>query len=281
MADRFELPESLPAVQTVLFDTDSQTIARATRGLAPEDLAAGDAVRLPLRKPQDYRGHAKKFLPWLSRRWLYNIPRSLQTRGLRPLGRLAFVDHCEPALAKLRQAFSAATAPEAVAECAARLGTPASGDYPRVLIVSSISGGAGSGMVLDLAYAARKVLADLGLSDRGLCLILTHSTNRRADARDLAVANAYATLNEWWTYNRPGGAYPGDASCGLPAFEGANAGLPATYLAHLGDDLSDEEFAAATDNLGEYLFRGVFSVGAEFFDKLRKGPSGARQPGAG
>ena len=48
---------------------------------------------MPLRKPEEYRADSGKLLQWLSRRWLYNIPRSLETEGLRPLGRLALVDH--------------------------------------------------------------------------------------------------------------------------------------------------------------------------------------------
>ena len=48
---------------------------------------------MPLRRSQDYREDSRKILEWLSRRWLFNIPRSLQTEGLRPLGRLALVDH--------------------------------------------------------------------------------------------------------------------------------------------------------------------------------------------
>jgi len=58
-----------------------------------DPLADHETLAVPLRSPQDYRVRADRLLAWLSRRWLYNIPKSLQTDGLCPLGRLALVDH--------------------------------------------------------------------------------------------------------------------------------------------------------------------------------------------
>ena len=52
----------------------------------------------PCAKPQEYRSETPEILEWLSRRWLYNIPRSLKTEGIRPLGRLALVDHASEAV---------------------------------------------------------------------------------------------------------------------------------------------------------------------------------------
>ena len=68
--------------------------------LRPEETLA-----MPLRRSQDYREDSRQILEWLSRRWLFNIPRSLQTEGLRPLGRLALVDHAEQVTARLKQAI--------------------------------------------------------------------------------------------------------------------------------------------------------------------------------
>ena len=65
---------------------------RDDSGLSPDE-----TLNLPLRRPQHYREHSQQLLHWLSRRWLYNIPRSLRTEGLRPLGRLALADHARQA----------------------------------------------------------------------------------------------------------------------------------------------------------------------------------------
>ena len=53
-----------------------------------------DTLHLPLKLPQSY-DNSREILDWVSRRWLYNIPRSLETRGYRPLGRVALVDHAK------------------------------------------------------------------------------------------------------------------------------------------------------------------------------------------
>ena len=64
----------MPAVQLLLLDTDPQALAEAARrddsGLTPDE-----TLNLPLRRPQHYREHSQQLLHWLSRRWLYNIPR--------------------------------------------------------------------------------------------------------------------------------------------------------------------------------------------------------------
>ncbi len=77
----------------LLLDTDNRELSSAAHGEDMGQLRPDETLSLPLRKSQDYREDSRRILEWLSRRWLFNIPRSLQTEGLRPLGRLALVDH--------------------------------------------------------------------------------------------------------------------------------------------------------------------------------------------
>ncbi|MEL7267041.1 MAG: hypothetical protein AAFP69_19835, partial [Planctomycetota bacterium] len=56
----------------------------------------------PLRTPIEYRDRSEA-LASISRRWIYNVPRNRQTSGLRPLGRLALVDHGPQVLETLRR----------------------------------------------------------------------------------------------------------------------------------------------------------------------------------
>jgi len=70
----------LPAVQFLLLDTDSRALSNAAQGDAAS-LSADEILNLPLRRPQHYRDNSQQLLNWLSRRWLYNIPRSLRTEG--------------------------------------------------------------------------------------------------------------------------------------------------------------------------------------------------------
>ncbi len=88
--NRFGEGNKVPAVQLLLLDTDKKALLEATHGNTEAGLTGEETLALQLRRPQDYRDHSKRLLGWLSRRWLYNIPKSLRTEGLRPLGRLAY-----------------------------------------------------------------------------------------------------------------------------------------------------------------------------------------------
>jgi hypothetical protein len=268
--DRFGNLAAVPAVRMLLLDTDLKALDRATHGDGPTRLETRETLALPLRRPQDYRGDSKRFLRWMSRRWLYNIPRSLQTEGLRPLGRLALADHLAEVFERLRDELAALTDPQATAASSEATGLPLRTASPRVYVIASISGGTGSGMALDLAYAVRQTLRSLGGPSEDVSLLLVHSTAPMQGAKVIADANAFACLNEWEHYQHAGGQYPGDPTCGLEPAAGDAALFPASYLVHLGEDLGDAEFHAATESLAEFLDRDTATAGGAFFDHCRK-----------
>ena len=273
LRDRLGADANLPAMRMLLLDTDARNIYQATQGDGETALADSETMSLPLRNAHDYTTDSRNILQWLSRRWLYNIPRSLQTEGRRPLGRLALVDHAQPVLQRLRTALAEVTSAEALAATTEATGLGFRTRTPRVFLISSISGGTGGGMVLDVAYAVRKILADLGLADDGVCGILTHSTDRNPSASDLAIANAYACLSELQHYSGPSN-YPGEPACGLPAFAGDAGTFPNAYFVHLGDDLNEQEFEAATDRLASYLYLDTVTSAGAVFDECRKRTTG-------
>jgi serine/threonine protein kinase len=253
LRDRFGTETAVPMLQLLLLDTDSKGAYQATQGENGTALADGETMSLPLRNAADYTTESRSLLQWLSRRWLYNIPRSLQTEGRRPLGRLALVDHAPKVLQRLRKALAEITSPEALSASTQATGLPVGGPQPRVFLISSTCGGTGGGMVLDLAYLVRKLITELGLSDEGVCGILTHSTDRNPNAHDLAIANSYACLTELHQYAGIGG-YPGEPAFELPPFCAGQGPFPRAYFVHLGDDLNDPQFDAATDALASYMY---------------------------
>lgn len=277
--DRFAEPSAVPSLQMLLLDTDVKALSHASRSDDTAGLRPHETIALPLRRCQDYREDSEKLLLWLSRRWLYNIPRSLQTEGLRPLGRLAFIDRARPVLEQLRTTIASMVAPNALSTSGQAVGLETADGYPRVFIVASISGGTGSGMVLDVAYAVRKVLTGLGLSHDGLCGLLVHSTGRNPAQRELAAANAYSCLSELTHYSRTG-RYPGDPDGGLPAMQG-DGPFAHTYLVHLGDDHDERQFDAATDELAEYLYLNAVTGAGAFFDQCRQETAAPNQSSSG
>lgn len=258
LADRFGDLGSMPALRTLLLDTDSKAVAAALQGDAESAFDAQDTIAAPLRQVQHYRNHSQRHLQWLSRRWLYNIPRSLRTDGFRPIGRLAFTDHASTIAEQVRAALASLAQPESLAATTKTTGLAFRDEAPRVFVVASISGGTGSGMLFDACALVRRALRELAIPEAEVCALLTHATGRDPQRRDLAVANAYACLKEWQYFHREGRR--GDET---PCFEH-------TYLVHLGDGLDDADLAAAADDVAAYLNLDVATAAGAFFDACRQ-----------
>jgi serine/threonine protein kinase len=261
----------VPAVQFLLLDTDSRALSSTSQAEAAT-LTSEEALVLPLRRPQHYRDNSQQLLNWLSRRWLYNIPRSLRTEGLRPLGRLALADHARQVGQRIRRAMSQAIDPESIAASNAATGQEFRKCALRVMVVASISGGTGGGMSLDIGYAVRAILQKLGVAESRIVGIMMHSTEREARHSELARVNAYSWLSEFNHFQQPENAYPGDQSCGLPAHLPGVTAFDQTYLLHLGENLDGAEFEQATQAVADYLHLDALSVAGAFFDVCRDTP---------
>jgi serine/threonine protein kinase len=268
--DRFGNLEDVPIFQSLLLDTDPKYIDKivSARGTADRLI---ETELLTLQKPEDYREQADQLFHWLGRRWLYNIPRSLRTEGLRPLGRLAFVDHARKVTEKIRKALKTIADPASIETASRKTLKPIADSSPLIYLVASISGGTGSGMILDLAYAVRKVLADEGIANARICGILLHGTSRHANPRKLAIANSYACLRELYAYARK---YPGEAACDIPATEESQGPFDDAYFVDFGDDLGDDELSAATAKIADYVDLDATTACRGFFNECRTSASG-------
>ncbi len=277
LEERFGPLARMPALQTVLFDTDSQALASAESGTDGEAMAPDDLVHLPLRKSADYRLGSDRILGWLSRRWLYNIPRSLRTDGLRPLGRLAFIDHSEKAIARLSKAIDAATNEKSLAIAAEAIGSAIRNKMPRVFVIASAAGGTGGGMVLDVAQSARNLLAERGFKADDVCGVLTHFTLNRQSLNDLLKTNAFATLTELnHLCCSAAEAHPAaNPRQSDPRFRSRPFGTG--YLVHLGDNLAEAQLDQACDLVAQYLFLDAATPAGGVLDQLRE-PAAGKSP---
>jgi serine/threonine protein kinase len=266
---RFGAMQNIPAIQTLRLETDATAISESLNGSGQQP-ADDDTLAIPLRTAKDYREMAPDLLSWISRRWLFNIPRSGRTEGIRPLGRLAFIDHLAAIIERLNDALAGATSQANLAATERQTGLALESRTPRVFVLASISGGTGGGAALDLAYAVQHVLKANGLTDDDLVGILTHATSRHYGPRDLATANAYAFLSEWHHFSRPEVAYQSGVPTLLPNPAAELTPFRDTYLVHLGEDLSPEHFAAAVDTLAGYVYLNVATPAAACFDQLRR-----------
>jgi hypothetical protein len=273
--DRFGGIDQLPALRMLLMDVDVRSLVRTTQGDEAIALHPRDILPMPLRKPQDYRSSSAKLLETISRRWLYNIPRSLMTEGLRPLGRLAFVDHVDEFERRLEESLAKARTPEAMSATSEKTGLEFDAQRVRVLIVASIAGGSGSGMLLDLASSARRVCSAAGVETQELTAALTHSTCRSTSARELAVINTFALLHELRHMCRlvSGGVPAPRTELDVPRFDDI-------YLYHLGDELDDHGLAAAAESVARRIYLEYASPAVAFFDQCRTADRESQPAGA-
>ncbi len=264
LSERIGRRDCYPAIKMICIDSDRRALARAAGAIRKEEaMLPQELLEIPLKAPQDYRENASRFSSWLSRRWIYNVPRTMQTEGLRPLGRLAFADHCEEVCLRLQQILTDITRPEAISETAHHLEMDPD-QAPRIVLVGAASGGITSGCILDLAFVARTILSDLGVRECMFDGILAHIVSRQT--REISVSNTFACLSELGHYIHNG--YPGDESLGIPDFDDC---LPFdnTYLYDFGSVVTDESYEEHAASISEYLFQNIATANESFFAATR------------
>ena len=263
--------ENLPSIKLHAIDSDRDAVNEIVRS-STCPLEGKELIETPLKKPEAYRAQKKSHLNWLSRRWIYNIPRTLQTEGLRPLGRLAYSDNFDHIYNTLEESIREISKPENLATTADALDIDPGDLTPRVFVVTSISGGLGSGMALDLAYSLRLLMHESGHQPDSVVGIMLHSTYQRLRDPGLSSANAFAFLTELRHFCELG--FPGDVENGVPDFE-ETVPFDFTYFEDLGQNLCQSEFDQKLEGVAEYMMLASASKCTSFFDLCRKHDSEA------
>ncbi len=243
---------SLPSIQFVCIDADSVQIDAMERRAANEPTTTLTTVRTPLKTSHEYRKASGEHLNWLSRRWLFNVPRSGKVEGMRPLGRLAFVDHQELIRTQLEKAIDRAFKVESVEASRNASSLPFSRDAIDIVLVGSISGGTCSGSIMDAAWVLRSILAARRLPPCCLSAVMLHGTENSSQTADMQDANTLSFLQELYHFSLPGVQRPGASrkSEGEPA-----SAIPfdEAVFVHLGDDLADIDFHNGAEKIANYL----------------------------
>ncbi len=280
LAPRFEIPGHDPVrrgiwlcwAEVSLSRQRSPGDFRALRG--PElKLNYQETLPFPLRSPQEYKSDDMDFSNWLSRRWLYNIPRSRQVEGMRALGRLAFVDHQRQIRQHLCEGLKQLVSEESLVSLKMQTNLEFEA-CPNVLILASIMGGTGSGAALDLGYLVQDELSAMGLDESETDAILLFGTDARDCDRDVAIANGLCLLKELDHFQHA--HYPGDPSCELR--EIPKAPFQNTYVFHLGNRLSDARLAKDLGSVSEYIYRKTCTPARRGFEAIQKHASPLAQP---
>jgi serine/threonine protein kinase len=276
LSTRLAAGKSPPPFRFLLLDTDRDHLRSVRQGSAEEALTHEETLLLPLHRPSHYRNRTRELLRWLDRRWLYGIPNSLKTEGLRPHGRLALVDNAAEVLNRLRQELTALNSfgsadgrnPSADSEPSAE---------PQVYVVASISGGTGSAMLPALADAVRHLLAEFHISSGSLAAVLLHATPPKPAEAELARVNAYATLDDIFHPDLASGAPAHAEAGGLNACGAERSLFGECYLVPLGEQLNEDTVGAATASVADYFYlRAVIQGGMLAKSTHRDGPGMVR-----
>jgi serine/threonine protein kinase len=233
--------------EAIALDTERDELRQAcsTRWKAP--LSPDDTLHLPLRLPQSY-DNSREILGWVSRRWLYNIPRSLETRGYRPLGRVALVDHSQRVLGlidrKLQQLAQSAGSINVLGE--------ARDASIKVVLLAGTGGGTGAGMVIDLGNAVKSLAAARKLQvEVHVCLVCTSFANNNSSP--LVAANTYSLLTELNHVATRGNEGTGERMPRAESFESRQAPFDYVYWVPARTRVTGAQTVDVLDTLAKYL----------------------------
>jgi hypothetical protein len=229
----------------LFLDTDRATIQEVGQDDLAGRLRDEETVLMPLHGPEYYRPQLKQLLGWLGRHWVFRIPRSHCTEGIRPLGRLALLDNAGRVTERLRKSIKQVASQITEEEGRQRL---------QILVVASISGGTGGGCLADVGCLIRRILREEQLECASVAGLLVVASSIRKEQKELARANAYVTLSELGHFLDPSCHFPGVKALGLGPSVGGKSPFDPLFLADLGDIVVEDDLENGAQLVAEYVF---------------------------
>ena len=207
---RFGSLATLPHLRMLYLATDPEGVRAALECGSDRRLDPQEIVRSFLNRAAHFLKPGEPYFPlepWFDPQLLYCIPRSHLTAGLRALGRLAFHDNYRTIVQQLRQALTACLDRDGLATADRKTQLGIRSHKPRVYVVTSLAGGTGGGVFLDLACVARQVLRQLGQTQPQVVGLFLVPHVERHGPPTRAVANTVAALTELNHFSSTGTAF--------------------------------------------------------------------------
>ncbi len=268
LLDRFGDLQKIPLFRFLTIDTDAEGPRQTVNGAPSVSLSRNDFLHLPLQTPGKYRNrNLDQLVEWLPRERLYAIPRSLQTMGNRALGRLAFADHQQRVVARIRKDLQDITNPDRIYEAVSQTGLALRDSTPRVYVIAPAGGGS-SGMVPDLGYALRRLLAHLNFHDATVTLFLLSGAPNDPSTPKHELANTYATLTELNHFNDSQVRFVAQYGADGQRIVDENTPFTSTYLLPLAERTA-QDLDESIAHLGNYLFHELTTPLGRKLDILR------------
>ena len=242
-------PSDLPML---LLDSDRDTLNDAKASGPLPSLTSEETLHLPLKKSKNYKQNKNLDLSWLSRRWLFNIPRSGKVDGIRPLGRLVLADHQETVRASIKQLLMHASSDESVDAFAKHTQLPVEKTAIDVYVVASSTGGTSSGMVADIGLMIQSIARRAKLSDVNIHCILLHGTGLVRTTADVQEANTLSLLKELRHLMTPGLGSPRGFTSDRNSLD--DCPFDSCRMVPLGDGESESMLLQQAQQVGGFLF---------------------------
>ncbi|MFN4259698.1 MAG: tubulin-like doman-containing protein [Gemmataceae bacterium] len=270
LINRFGDLSTLPHLRMLYIDTDPEGLRLAVEGGGQMALMAHEILMTRLNRPSHYLKPREGQPPldsWFDAQMLYRIPRNQLTTGLRALGRLAFLDNYRGIVDRLRSELHASLSPEALEEAVTQTGLDARSRKPRVYIVTSLAGGTGSGMFLDLAYVARAQLKQMGYNPPDVVGIFLLPPATSHPKHLVPLGNAYAALIELNHFSVPGSHFWAKYSNKERPLTDNEA--PFTRCAFLPMTAEEGQINSVASTTGQLLFQELMTPLGRHADSLR------------
>jgi serine/threonine protein kinase len=278
--DRFGDLHKLPLLRFLCVDPDPEASVAAMRGAPEVALSRNEFYNVPLQPVSNYRRRNLEVLSeWLPREKLYGMPRSLQTQGVRALGRLAFADNQQRLLARLKREIEEATNPDSVYQSVSQTGLALRDNKPRIYVIAAAGGGA-SGMLTDLGFAIRRLLDQLRHHDCTVNLFLSCGAPQDPASPKGELANIYATLTELNHFSDSSIAFAAQYGVDGQRIVDERSPYQTVYMLPM-THRTPESLEQTVSHLGNYLFHELTTPLGLRLDQLRADDSNTSGKPAG
>lgn len=179
----------------LLIDTSSEGLKA---GADNPDIAFENQEKLliPLRDAHYYREVHSETFETISRRWLYNIPRSQATGGARPLGQVALLDHQTSIANSLSESLEYLVQYQQNAQLDEEEAKDGNSRKLRIYLVTSAHGGTGSAIFCDIGFAIRNLLEEMKVTDYQILGIVSAAASSSDPKELIPSAAAVAFFRE-------------------------------------------------------------------------------------
>jgi hypothetical protein len=270
----FGAVDALPNIHWLHVDTDPAAQRLTAGDGAGPALSSAEILQTRLNRPSHYL-RAYKSQPrlesWFDLKMLYRIPRNPATTGLRLLGRLAFFDNYRRIAARLKTELEACSRPDVLASVARLPGFGLRTLRPRVYVVTSLAGGTGSGIFLDLAYVLRKLLKAQGEDSPDLVGIFLLPAVDRSPDQTLAMANTFAALTELNHFSAPETCFWAHYDDNEPPLRDTEPPYDRCFLMPLPAARDDSQSQAPAGLIADWLYNDLTTSLGRTADETRAG----------